>query len=756
MKILHLEDNPADAELTRAMLRTEDATCEIHTVSQREAFIGALQQQNFDAILSDYSLPDFDGISALELARRLAPDTPFIFFSGSIGEDRAIAALHAGAADYVLKDRIQRLCPVIRRAIHEAHERRSRRAAEHQLQVSQARYQRLIEEARDAIFSLSSTGVITSLNPAFGFLTGWPHERWLGRHFSDLIHPEDRTFALERFQKVITGASLPAFELRVKTAGGTAVFLEFTVTLNRDEAGALEVLGIGRDITERRRAEQLAREQAEIIDQSPAAIVITDLRHRVTYCNSGARQLYGLTTEELVGHTADQLFPPETMQHLAAGRAACLAHGHWHGEVPVVTRDGRRLATDFFMNLIYNEDGSPRARLSIAVDVTEKKKLEEQFLRAQRMENLGLLAAGIAHDFNNVLAPVLMISQLLRARLPGTAEQKLVATLEESANRGASLVKQILGFAHGTSGERAPLQAKHLARDVVAFVESTFPRSITLEAHIASDLWPVRANATQLHQVLLNLCVNARDAMPDGGILRLTLANAILDPAAAAALPGARPGTFIHLCAADSGTGIPADILSRIWEPFFTTKQAGKGTGLGLSTVRGIVTAHGGFCYAANAAPCGAEFHVYLPAEDTAVAPSAPDAPATPPPRGAGETILIVDDEAAVRDTVETALLEHGFRVLVATDGMEAITTLETMGTPAHVVVTDLNMPRLDGHSFIALLRKFYPTSRIVVISGSDSAQRAAAAPGDAYLPKPFQVEALVQTIHRLLHTSRP
>ncbi|MBA3848586.1 MAG: histidine kinase [Opitutus sp.] len=886
MRILHLEDNPSDAELIRAVIAQELGDCHLHMVADRSAYLAALQQGGFDVILSDYSLPEFDGLEALTLAREHSPETPFVFCSGSIGEDSAIAALQAGAADYVLKDRLTRLGPVLRRVLQETAERMARLAAENSLQLSHERFDLVARATNDILWDWDIlTDRIWRSEAFHRFFGHAPGERCgTVSSWPELIHPDDIArvttglrHALDhgreswsdeyRFRRAdgtygdvldrgyiqrdadgravrmlgsmqditarkaaeaglrdrearlraiidnepacvklvgadgtlldmnpaglamldaespdqVKGRNIYAYipikaerdgyeslihrafqgdtgrrVFTVATLRGRRRILESHVSPMRDAEGRiLAALSLTHDITNRRKDEARLRQQADIIERAPVAIFMTDLDQRVTYSNAGAAALCGLKPGEMLGRRTDELFSPRAMEHLAAGRKETLRTGQWRGEVPLETREGRRLTAEFILSLIRDESGQPTGHLKIATDITEKKQLEEQVLRTQRLENLGLLAAGIAHDLNNILAPVLMISQLLRARLPGSAEQKLVDTLEESANRGASLVKQIIGFAQGTGGERAPLQAKHLARDVVAFIEDTFPRSITISAHIASDLWTVRANATQLHQLLLNFCVNARDAMPNGGTLHLTLENSHLGPAAAASLPGGRPGSFIHLCVADTGHGIPSDILPRIWEPFFTTKEAGKGTGLGLSTVRGIVTAHGGFCHAVNAPNSGAEFHVYLPAEGVSVNSNSP-VPPKRVPRGSGEVILLVDDEAAVRDTVEAALIEYGYRVHVAADGMEAITLLEALETPPHVVVSDLNMPWLGGLPFIRFLRRFHPSSRVLVISGSDSLSPIAATHGDAHLKKPFQIEDLLQTIHQLLPADNP
>ncbi len=401
--------------------------------------------------------------------------------------------------------------------------------------------------------------------------------------------------------------------------------------------------------------------------------------------------------------------------------------------------------------------GAIKRWVGIAADVTESKKLQTQFLHAQRLESLGMLAAGIAHDLNNVLAPIVFTAPLLRESLSTTRDLKILDMLERSAGRGAGLVKQILGFAHSTSGEFRSTQVKHLARDIIDMIGETFPKSIHLEEAIASDLWPVHGNATQIHQVFLNLCVNARDAMPAGGTLRITVANRRLDATEALALPDAHAGAWLVIEVADTGTGIAPEVLAHMWEPFFTTRGVGKGTGLGLSTVRGIVVSHRGFVTVDSAPDGGTTFRVFLPAiTDEGTPPGGKPVSATP--AGHNELILVVDDERAVRDLVAAVLTRYHYRVLIAADGVEAISHFTLHSTEIALVITDVDMPLLGGLALGRILAQLRPDLRLLVMSGltretsSGLPHRAPAAAARAFLQKPFTFEALLEAVDRLLH----
>ncbi len=636
MRILHLEDNPGDAALVRELVVAEWPDADIRAVSTPFAYTGELHLGDYDLILSDFTLTAFNGMDALRLAKQRAPEIPFMFLSGTIGEDRAIEALQAGAEDYVIKDRMKRLIPAIHRVLRENEERRKRLQAERQI-----------------------------------------------------------------------------------------------------------------------------REQAEMLNHATEALIITDLANRVVYWNGGAGRLLGWTGDEALGKSAVQLFGPSMLAQLESANATTDEQGEWHGEIQFRDRQGGALIVETRQTLIRDEAGRPKARLSILSDVTEKKRLEEQFLRAQRMENIGLLSAGIAHDLNNMLAPILMAAPLLREAVTGAGPLRLLEILEQSAERGAALVRQILAFSHGAGGGHRLIQVKHLLRDIAAVIESTFPKAIRLEEHRSGDLWPIQANPTQIHQVVLNLCVNARDAMPQGGTLTLRTENLVLDAAAAAGIDGGRAGAFLVVEVADTGTGIAPEVLARMWEPFFTTKEPGKGTGLGLSTVRGIVKNHEGFVTLHTVVGEGARFRIYLPAAEASQTDSAhPHSKALP--RGSGELILVVDDEQYIREMTATMLTSHGYRALLAADGTEAVMLFGRQAEEIRLVVTDLNMPNLDGALLAAAMKRINPDVKILVMSGgvertngNGHGQRASPRPQDfaaGFLPKPFKPEKLLTTVHELLH----
>ncbi len=401
-------------------------------------------------------------------------------------------------------------------------------------------------------------------------------------------------------------------------------------------------------------------------------------------------------------------------------------------------------------SLFHDLTGKPMRMIGIHMDITEKKQLEAQFLRAQRLESLGTLASGIAHDLNNILSPILIGAQLLPLRFPDLNQQtrQILKTLETSAQRGAGLVKQILSFARGVEGKRVCLQMNHLLLEIEKIIQQTLPKSINIHKDISSDLWMISGDATQMHQVFMNLCVNARDAMPHGGTLQITAENLFIDEQYARMHLDANVGPYVVVTVTDTGMGIPPDILHRIFDPFFTTKDVGKGTGLGLSAVLGIVKTHGGFVDVHSEVNNGSTFKVYLPANQSTVVPTDDNVELL---SGQQELILVVDDEAAICETLKTTLEIYNYEVLTASDGIEAISLFAEYQDKIKGVLIDIMMPSIDGLSVIPLLRQFNPSVYVVAMSGLNSTEAALQAERlgcQKFLPKPFTTRELLQILH--------
>jgi PAS domain S-box-containing protein len=508
----------------------------------------------------------------------------------------------------------------------------------------------------------------------------------------------------------------------------------------------------------RKQVELQIREQAELLDKARDAIAVRDLEGRLLFWNQGAERVYGWTAAEVLGKNANELLYETPPPQLKEAQSRVVAEGEWNGELRQRAKDGKTILVESRWSLVRDEQAQPKAILVINTDVTERRQLEAQFLRAQRMESIGTLAGGIAHDLNNVLTPILMGVDLLRLGHKDEKSLKLLQNIETSARRGAGMVKQVLTFARGHEGERTTMRLGPLVKEMVKIAAETFPKSIRIRARLADDLSAVSGDATQLHQVLLNLCVNARDAMPDGGEILITAENAELTEAAARKHIEAKPGKYVVLSVADTGSGIPSEIMDRIFEPFFTTKEVGKGTGLGLATVQSIIKSHQGFLDLTSEVGKGTTFTIHLPAVEAAT-PVEDKRPPRPVAEARGELVLVVDDEAPIREIVQAALVKQGYRVLTAANGAEAIALCSEHIDDVHCVILDMMMPVMDGPTAIPILKKLKPGLRFIGISGllqADKIKKQIAADNVAFLTKPFSTDKLLETLQAFAQSQAP
>jgi PAS domain S-box-containing protein len=542
--------------------------------------------------------------------------------------------------------------------------------------------------------------------------------------FRNAIHPADRERVSAAYRRMLRSAGRYSVDHRIRLPGGAqrVVHQEARLIFEDDPDHPAKVAGTVQDITERNAAEERLREQAELLDRSPDAIMVHDLAGHITYWNRGAESIYGWTAAEAIGQSAVELLHAEPDRHDPA-RLALAGRGEWVGELRQVRKDGKQVILNSRWTLLKNAAGEEKSVLVFSSDITEHKKLESQLLRAQRLESIGTLASGVAHDLNNILAPILMSASVLREDLSPDQRSAILDNIETSAQRGADMVRQVLTFARGAEGERYLVQPVHLIKEITKIAQQTFPKSIEVREWYSPGSWVIEGVPAQLHQVLLNLCVNARDAMPDGGELALSVENLTVDEQYAAMMPGVRPGPHIVIQVSDTGSGIPGEILDKIFDPFFTTKEMGKGTGLGLSTVVGIVKSHGGFITVYSEVGRGTNFKVFLPAAGEA--PAGAERPELQEPmRGNGELLLIVDDESNILEIAKTILQSHGYRVAAAKDGPEALAIFAEQKQAITLVITDVVMPLLDGMTLIRTLRKMNAAVPIIASTSRNDEKR--------------------------------
>ena len=754
MRILHLEDSVADAELIGRLILKEWPECSLSRVVSREEFQVLVKAGDFDLIVSDYSMGAFNGIAALEMAKIWCPEKPFIFMSGTIGEERAVEALKRGATDYVIKDRPARLIAAIRNALVSVEESASHKRTSHALRENRERFRQIAENVADLILLAEPDGKMLYANPAYLKAVGAAGDL-AGSDCLAGVHPGDRAKVAETLRQTILSGEGCRTEYRLARSDGTVRHIEAHMSLIRDETGAItHLLSVARDMTERRAADERMREQAAYLDKAQDAIVVLDLSDRIGYWNKGAERVFGWTAAEAIGMDGFRLLDTNS-ERTAQARSETYAKGEWRGELRQRTRAGGEVTVQSSWTLVRSDEGRAESVLVINTDVTEKKRIEAQLLRSQRMESLGLLAGGIAHDLNNMLSPIITSSDLLKYSLSPGESERLLKIIESSAKHGAALVRQLLAFAKGAEGQHADLGLNSLLEDFANFLRPTLPNDVVLAAQVKGDVPHVRADATQIKQVLMNLCLNARDAMPYGGQISLTLSETNLDASAVRNFPGARPGRYVEITVADTGSGIAPDKIDQIFDPFFTTKEQGKGTGLGLSTVRGIVKGHSGFLSVESEVSRGTTFRILLPAATPIPAILIPPHERTKPNEGRGEAILLVDDEPTVRLTLQLMLGASGYRVFAAGDGREALGICEDHLQEVKLVITDLQMAGMDGLELIQHLREKTPFLPIIAISGLAFSGHFDVPLHDAgvpLLPKPIRRDNLLSAVKSALN----
>lgn len=624
-----------------------------------------------------------------------------------------------------------------------------RKHAEHALYESETRFRSLSASAPLGIFHTDATGQCLYTNTRCQEIFGLSFIECLGNGWSRAVHPDDREQVLNNWLAAAKLGRECDIQFRVLKPDGKIRFVRARKKAMYSETGQLiGYVGTEEDITERIRAEEQLREQAALLQHMQEAIIVCNAAGEVLFWNPSAERIYGWHADEVVGR--------EMCAEICASHeelAAIFAQNEGIGEMRHRTKTGREIIVESHWTRVQDEHGNHKSTLFINTDITEKKRLEAQSLRAQRLESIGALASGIAHDLNNLLSPMIMVEHILNLRLADPHSQSLLETLRSSIQRASGLVKQVVSFARGSEGQSTTICPKHLLRDVVRLLGETFPRPITIHTEEPTGLSAVEGDATQLFQVLMNLCVNARDAMPHGGTLTLTAANVEITSDDLAAQPQAQPGRYVCLTVADTGEGIPVHIREQIFDPFFTTKEPGRGTGLGLATAHRIVTRHSGFIAVNSEVGQGSQFHVYLPAA-TSTDPAPPESEAQVLPVGHGELILVVEDEAAIREVTRETLETYGYQVITASEGTGAVALYAQHLAEVKAVVLDLVVPAMDGRALIRALRKLNPHCIIIGTSGlllheqlSDPAWEGIT----QFLSKPFTAEKLLKTLAAVL-----
>ena len=923
LRVLVVEDSEDDTLLLQRTLQRGGFDLTVERVDTAADMSAALNEQSWDVIISDYNLPQFSGLAALELVQERQVDLPFIIVSGAIGEEVAVEAMKSGAHDYVMKDNLARLIPVIERELREAEVRRERKRAEEALRQSEERLRVIFDNVPVPIFTKDRAGRYTSSNVYN--LSYWSHDP-VGNTDADLLPPE---FAAKvraaDIQVMETGQEL-VIEEQFPSPHGMRSPIVRKVPLRDAEGNIVGILGIAHDITERKQAEEeirrrnrelamlnsiiaasvtslepeeiletacrelakafdvprataamldrqkttatkvaeylvegqpiglehswpvstdpslqhimthkapliiddtstdprlvsiqdmlrergitsmvmlplivqdevigslrlgdlksrsfsneeiglawsvadqvagalartrLDKERRQLsaaIEQTAESVIITDTRSTILYVNPAFARVSGYNRAEVVGFRPsilnsgkqDTVFYQDLWTTISAGQV-------WQGRFINKKKDGTLYTDEATITPVRSETGDIVNYVSVQRDITNELKLEEQYRQTQKMEAVGRLAAGIAHDFNNLLTAINGFATLIQNELSSTDPlQELVEKILHSGERAADLVRQLLAFSRRQVVKPQVLNLNTVVTNMDKMLPRIIGEHIELATVLTPDLWSIKADPSQIEQIIVNLAVNASDAMPDGGQLTIETANVIIDQDYAAEHLDAQPGEHVLLCVSDTGTGMTEEVKGHIFEPFFTTKEVGKGTGLGLATVFGIIKQSNGHIWVYSEPGHGSVFRVYLPRVTQAV-PSSFVSNLTPMLPQGMETVLLVEDEAMVRELAARVLRQQGYTVLEVANGPEALRLVRGYDHKIDLLLTDVIMPQMNGQMLAEELKILRPETKVLFTSGythNSIMRRGVLKPGVRFIQKPFSPLDLTRKVREIL-----
>ena len=760
LHVMLIENSPADAELNLHELRRAGFQCQPHIIATRAEFQDQLGRFPFDIVLADYRLPDWTGMDAFAAMRQAGRDVPFILVTGILGEEIAVECIKQGITDYVLKGHLPRLPLVVARALEERAVRDARNLMVHALRESEANSLVLFAHNPLPMWVFENeTLQFLQVNDAALRHYGYERLEFLQMTAADL-HPAEEVPKLLVFFQNTNLPEQHAGPWRHRKKDGSVIDVEMFLH-GMQHSGQAAALVVAQDITERKRAEEDKQKFFTLVEYSRDFIAVADLFDNVEYVNPAGRALLGISpTESVKGtHFLDYIVPDDLSLVHETILPALYSTGHWEGELRFRDRrTGRSLPMDFVGFQVKDpQTGEPRFVATVSRDMTERRALELQLRQGQKFEAFGQLAGGIAHDFNNVIGAVLGWAELGEERAASTDAtlESYFKKIHAQCDRVTSLIQQLLAFARRQILEPRSLSLNQTVQDVLNLLDKVIGKDIEINTVLAEDLAAVRADPTQVEQVLMNLCINSRDAMPKGGRITIETFTTKFSEEDCRRTAGLQPGLFAELRVSDTGMGMDAATRERIFEPFFTTKGAGKGTGLGLSTVYGIVKQHNGLIQVESECGQGSTFRILLPVNETEAAgglraPVVDDLTA----RGGTETILLADDHEGIREMAQSVLKSKGYQVLLAEDGEQALEVFTANRDRISLVLLDVIMPRRSGPEVFAAIQALTPGTSVIFATGY-STEIATLADlvkhGVAVLRKPYSPSVLCRRVREVL-----
>lgn len=764
--LLHLEDSPRDRELVRAHLEAQGFEFKVVYADNRPEFERALEHHRFDLILADFTVPSYDGMTALKRVLALCPETPFIFVSGTIGEERAVESLKCGATDYVPKGHLHRLGSAIRRALRESREHLERQRAEEALRLSEQRLKLAVRVSNIGLWEWEIETNRVYFSPEWKAQLGFAdHE--LPNAFSEWesrLHPEDRDRTLATLKAfIVDPGKRHEAEFRLRHKHGDYRWIYSQARLFPTPTGQLRMIACHKDITTSKQDELALRESEHkyrhlFESLSDSALLVDAGDGQILDGNSQAERLLGMPRAEFIGQPFARYFQAQTVPKSPDQRVSDPVREPVEKiESEILRKDGRRVPVEFSARPVTLH--RRHLILALLADITERKRLEEQFIQAQKMEVVGQLAGGVAHDFNNILAVIMGYADLMVLELgAGDPSRPFAEEIRGAAERAAALTRQLLVFSRKQTMQPIVLDPNEIVAGMKQMLRRLVDESIDLAVSPGKKIGRVKADSGYLGQILLNLVINARDAMPKGGRLTIETANATLDEQYARSNAGVTPGEYVVFEVRDTGTGMTEEVKARIFEPFFTTKPKGHGTGLGLSTCYTIVKQCGGHIGVNTELGKGTTFKVYLPRVDQPLDHDTTFIKAGPLPRGS-ETVLLVEDEPSLRHLAAKVLKAQGYQVLCANSGQDGLQVARAhKGQPLRLVVTDVIMPQMNGKVMAEWLKATYPDIRVLFTSGYTDAAIAhhgVLDPGVEFLAKPYTPAALARKVRDVLDAAK-
>jgi PAS domain S-box-containing protein len=760
LRVLVIEDTTADAELNLHELQRAGFQCRAHIAGTRAEILDHLRRFHYDIVLADYWFRGCTGMDALSLVRQSIREIPFILVTGTLGEEVAVECIRQGVTDYVLKDNLSRLPMVVARALKEKTLHDARTFMVEALRQSESNSLFLFAHNPLPMWVFEGESLqFLQVNDAALLHYGYERIEFLRMSVSDLHPPEEIPRLLRAFHDGSTHAQ-PVGQWHHRRKDGSVIDVEIFLHPMK-YSGRAAALVVAQDITERKRAEEEWQKFFTLVENSRDFIAVADLQGTLEYVNPAGRVLLGMAGADAVRgtHAHDYVAAENLPLVRDTVFPAIRSSGHWQGELRFRHHQtGQALPMDYVGFLVKDpKTGEPRFIATVSRDITERRALEQQLQQAQKFEAIGQLAGGIAHDFNNVIGAILGWAELGEEQ--AASNDARFAThfkkIHAQCDRLTALVRHLLAFARRQILEPRNLSLNQSVQDVLNLLDKVIGKDIELHTILADDLAVVRADPTQIERVLMNLCINSRDAMPKGGHLSIETHNAEFSEEDCHRNAGLQPGRFVMLSVSDTGTGMDAAVREWIFEPFFTTKGTGKGTGLGLSTVYGIVKQHGGFIQVQSAPDRGSRFCIFLPvSEDAKLTEYRPPVVTDQVACGGTETILIAEDHEGIREMASATLESLGYHVLLAHDGEEAIGIFSTHCDSIALVLLDVIMPRRSGPETYAAIAALKPGVPVVFATGYSNETAALTEMierGIIVLQKPYSPKVLCRRVREAL-----